>query len=112
MDVSLRQLPDQSFVDIVLATSGIGLDNFIFLFEHIDNGHARLDESPEAFLDTLLVVIRSATGLASVQQSLQHNVFGTIQEYCALRGAHALLEVDRLVHLSWETIDKKAGLLP
>lgn len=98
------------FVDDFGAPGGVDLDDTILAIEHVDYRHARLDESGEPLFDALLVIISTSAGLASVQESGPHSLLGAVEEQGELAGHNRLLELDSLVHLPGETIDKELAV--
>jgi hypothetical protein len=95
------------FVDLVRGLDSLDLDNTAILFKVVDNGHASLDKGSETLADTLLVVISSSTGLAAVDQTLLHDLFGTLKEQSEDALADGLFELDGLVHLAGEAVDEE-----
>jgi hypothetical protein len=55
-------------------------DNFVLLLVVLHYGDSLLHEGSESFLDALDVVVRAATGLASLQQALLHHLFRAVEE--------------------------------
>lgn len=55
-------------------------DDFVLFLIVLHDGQGLLHEGSESFLDALNVVVGTAAGLASLQQSLLHHLFGAIEE--------------------------------
>ena len=104
------ELLDHILVDGLGAPGGVDLDNALLLVEHVDHGHAGLDESSESLLDALLVVIGSSAGLASDEQPLPHRRLRAVEEQRELAGDDGLLELDGLVHLPGEAVDEELAV--
>lgn len=98
------------FVDCCRIPGGIDLDDARLAVEHVDHGHARLDESGEPLLDALLVVVGSSASLSSVEQPLPHRRLRAVEEESELAGHNGLFELDRLVHLPGETVDEELAI--
>ena len=98
-------------IDLIGSRGSIELQNLANLLKVVNNGHACLDEGTEALANTVGVVILAATGLAALEKTGLHDSFGAVEEENELGGADSLLELDSLVHLARETIDKEASLL-
>lgn len=97
--------------DLVGRGSGINLDNLANLLVVVDDRHAGVDESAEALADALGVVVGSAAGLASLEETGLHDLFGAIVEQNQLGGADGLFKLVSLVHLAREAINEEATLL-
>ena len=80
MKTLLRELLLNVLVNLIRRFRSIYLDNSAFLLEVLYHWHARLLESPEPLDNTLFVVIRSSTRLATVQQSLSHSLLIAVKE--------------------------------
>jgi len=98
-------------VDLIGSRGSIELQNLANLLEMVDNGHACLDEGAEALANTLGVVVLAATSLAALEETGLHDSFGAVEEEDELGGADSLLELDSLIHLTRESVDKEASLL-
>jgi hypothetical protein len=94
-------------VDLIRSLDSLNLDNTAILLKVVDDGHAGLDKGSETLADTLLVVISSATGLAAVDQTLLHDLFGALKEQSEDALADGLFKLDGLVHLAGETVDEE-----
>lgn len=90
------------FVYLTRTFHSLDLHHPVFLLKVVHNRHARLHKSLEPLLDTLGIVISTATGLAPVDKSLGHNVFGAIEKEGKLGGAYGFFKADGLVHFAGE----------
>jgi len=107
LDTALSETDLDILVDLVRSLNSLDLDNTAILVKVIDNRHAGLDKGSETLANTLLVVIGSATGLAAVDQTLLHDLFGALKEQSKDALADRLFELDSLVHLARETINEE-----
>jgi hypothetical protein len=94
-------------VDLVRGLNCLDLDNTAILLKVVDDRHASLDKGSETLANTLLVIISSATGLAAVDQTLLHDLFGTLKEQGEVALADGLFKLNSLVHLARETVDEE-----
>lgn len=103
VNATLCQLLLDMLVDLFRARDGFDLDDTSLLLEIFHDGHGGINESFEAFLDALNVVVSSARCFPSVQQSILHDFFGAVEEEREFGRNDNFLELDSLVHLAWET---------
>ena len=94
-------------VDLVRGLDSLNLDNTAILVKVVDNRHAGLDKGSETLANALLIIVSSATGLAAVDQTLLHDLLGTLEEKSKVALADGLFELDSLVHLARETVDEE-----
>lgn len=80
----------------------LDLHHPVFFLEVVHNWHARLHKCFEPLLDTLGIVISTAAGLSSVDETLGHDVFGAVEKEGKFRGAHGFFKADGLVHFARE----------
>jgi len=107
LDTALSEAELDVLVDLVRGLNSLDFDNTAVLVKVVDNRHAGLDKGSETLANTLLVIIGSATGLAAVDQTLLHDLLGTLEEQSKVALADGLFELDSLVHLAWETVDEE-----
>lgn len=84
------------------AFDSFDLHDFVLLLKILNHWHTGFHERLEPFLDTLCIVIRSTTGLASVDEALGHNILRAIEKQNELGRADSFLEANGLIHHAWE----------
>lgn len=107
LDTALSKAELDVLVDLVRGLDSLNLDNTAVLVKVVDNRHAGLDKGSETLADTLLVVVGSTTGLAAVDQTLFHDLLGTLEEQSEVALADGLFELDSLVHLAGKAINEE-----
>lgn len=107
LDTTLSEADLDVLVDLVRGLNSLDLDNTAILLKVVNDRHAGLDKGSETLADTLLIVISSAAGLATVDQTLLHDLLGTLKEQGKVALADGLFELDSLVHLAGETVDEE-----
>ena len=89
-------------VDLVGSLRSIDLDDTLLALELVDHRHAGFDESAEPLLDGFNVVIRTTRRLATVEETLQHNVLGGVEEKSELGRNDRALKGVSLIKLTRE----------
>jgi hypothetical protein len=107
LDTTLSEANLDVLVDLVGGLDSLDLDDTAILVKVVDNRHAGLDKSSETLSDALLVVISSTTGLATVDQTLLHDLLGALEEQSEDALANRLFELDSLIHLARETVNEE-----
>lgn len=103
---SLQHIP----VDLLWSVGGHDVDNLALLLVLINHRHAGLHKGPESFGDRLQVIIGTARGLSALHQALKHHVFWSVEKQNERSRHDRLLELHRLIHLSWEPINQEPAL--
>jgi hypothetical protein len=96
-------------VDLIGLLNSVDLDDTPLRLELVDNGHAGVDEGLEALLDRLDVVVGTTRGLATVQETLEHDLLGRVEEEGELGGDDGALESVGLIELAGEACDVSAS---
>lgn len=107
--LGLNALLDTS-IHIILSAHRLDRNHSTLLPKLIHHRHASLDESAEALLDRLDIVIIPAGRLAALQEARLEHILRTVQEERKLGRRNGLLEENSLVELAGESIDQETRL--
>lgn len=107
LDAALGKTKLDVLVDFIGALNSLDLDDTTLLVKVLDNGHAGLDKGSETLANALLIVVSSAAGLATVEQTLLHDVLGALEKQGKDTLADGLFELNGLVHFAGEAVDKE-----
>ena len=94
-------------IHLFLPLDGTQLDHFPLFVKILDDRHAGLHESLEAFADALFVVVGPAGGFAPVEETLQHDVLGTVEEKRKDAGTDGFFEFHGLVHFAGKAVNEE-----